>query len=431
MSDNVDIWLWLVLVMGANNLRLGKILGKCGYNPAKAGVVIRDNKDPSLTAAELSRAKSIRSGAVREYKRFCEASGVSIIAYGSEDYPVLLKKIENPPPVLFALGDVSGLNEKPALAVVGTRNISDYGISAVNHLVKPLAKAGAVIVSGIALGADRAAHEACLDAGGRTLAFPGCGVLENHPRENEDLKKRILENGGAVISELLPDRKAELYYFRRRDAIMSGVCRGTLVIEAGEKSGSLITASCAKEQRRAVFAVPPHDISSGAFLGNARLIRGGAVCASDFSDIASVLGVKAEKPGYTKSAAEAKKAGSAKKTEEPEKPAVQNKPEKLDPHRDPVLPSYKSEPEKGIYVYEGVLKTFEEIRQMRPKNHKDRSVLSPQDRRIVDYLDNGPAYLETIIEDLDMDYYDAMEALMMLEMNGYTQRENGGVYHLK
>lgn len=413
MSDNVDIWLWLVLVMGADNPRLGKILEKCGYDPAKAGVVIRDNKDPSLTAAELSRAKSTRLGTVRDYKRFCEVSGVSIIAYGSEDYPVLLKNIENPPPVLFALGDASGLNENPALAVVGTRNISDYGVSAVNHLVKPLAEAGAVIVSGIALGADRAAHEACLDAGGRTLAFPGCGVLENHPRENEDLKKRILENGGAVISELLPDKKAELYYFRRRDAVMSGVCRGTLVIEAGGKSGSLITASFAKEQGRAVFAVPPHDISSEAFSGNAKLIRGGAVCASDFSDIAGVLGVKAEKSESAKSAKEANEAGYTKKTAEPEKTAVQE------------------EPEKNVSIFEGVAKTLEEVRKMRPKKHKDRSGLSPLDKRIVEYLDNGPAYMETIMEDLEIEFGDALEALIMLEVNGYTQRETGGIYHLQ
>ncbi len=422
MSENVDIWLWLVLVMGANSARLGKILEKCGYDPAKAGVVIRDNKDPSLTVAELSRAKSTRIGTVRDYKNFCKVSGVSIIAYGSEDYPALLKNIENPPPVLFALGDAGGLNEKPALTVVGTRNISDYGVRAANHLVKPLAEAGAVIVSGIALGADRAAHEACLDAGGRTLAFPGCGVLENHPRENEDLKKRIIENGGAVISELLPDKKAELYYFRRRDAIMSGVSRGTLVIEAGEKSGSLITANYAKEQGRAVFAVPPHDISSEAFSGNARLIRGGAVCASDISDIADVLGVKTEKPGHTKKSAETKEPEHKKKSADAKKSVVQNEPEK---------PAVPEEPEKHISIFEGVAKTLEEVRKIRPKKLKDRSGLSPRDRRIVEYLDNGPAYMETIMEDLGLEFDDVFDALLMLELNGFTQREAGGIYHLK
>lgn len=412
MSDNVDIWLWLVLVMGANNPRLGKILENCGYDPAKAGVVIRDNKDPSLTAAEKSRAKSTRLGTVRDFKRFCEVSGVSIIAYDSENYPALLKKIENPPPVLFALGDVSGLNEKPALAVVGTRKISEYGLEVTDYLVKPLAKAGVVIVSGIALGADRAAHEACLEAGGRTIAFPGCGVLESHPRENEDLKKRIIENGGAIISELLPDKKADISYFRRRDAVMSGFCRGTLVIEAGEKSGSLITANYAKEQGREVFAVPPHNILSDDFLGNANAIRRGAVSVFDETDIASVLGVT----GSAKSAAETKQAGYTEKTAEPEKPAVQKEPEKPEEHKN---------------MFEGIAKTLEEVRKIRPKKLKSREGLCPLHKTILEYLDNGPAYTETVAEDLELDINDALEALLMLMINGYVERETGGIFRLK
>lgn len=426
MSDNVDIWLWLVLVMGANNPRLGKILEKCGYDPAKAGVVIRDNKDPSLTVAELSRAKSTRLGTVRDYKHFCEVSGVSIIAYGSEDYPALLKKIENPPPVLFALGDASRLNEKTALAVVGTRKISDYGLEVTDYLVKPLAKAGVVIVSGIALGADRAAHEACLDAGGRTLAFPGCGVLENHPRENEDLKKRIIENGGAIISELLPDKKAEIYYFRRRDAVMSGVCRGTLVVEAGEKSGSLITANYAKEQGRAVFAVPPHNILSDDFLGNANVIRAGAISVFDETDITGALGIKPKKAGYTKDEAEPKKAGSEEKTAKPKKP-------RLPPPRNlPSSEANQDEPENGIYLLqEGVVKTFEEVRQMRPKKLKSREGLSPLYIKILEFLDEDPAYVNNFVEELGLDYEEVSDALLEMMVKGYIERETGGIYHLK
>ena len=128
------------------------------------------------------------------------------------------------------MGNAEGLNRAPLLTVVGTRNVSDYGISVTDYLVKPLAKAGVVIVSGMALGTDKAAHNACLEVGGRTLAFVGCGVLENHPAENTDLKAKILKNGGAVISELLPDAKASSWYFKRRDAIMAGVSHAALVV---------------------------------------------------------------------------------------------------------------------------------------------------------------------------------------------------------
>ena len=110
MSDNVDIWLWLTMVMKPNNPRLGKILAESGFNAARAGVIIRDGRDSTITAGEISRAKAIRLGTVREFAAFCEKSGVSIISYESENYPENLRKIENPPAVLFALGDVDGLN---------------------------------------------------------------------------------------------------------------------------------------------------------------------------------------------------------------------------------------------------------------------------------------------------------------------------------
>lgn len=388
MSDNVDIWLWLTMVMKPNNPRLGKILAECGCNAAKAGVIIRDGREPTLAAGEISRAKAIRLGTVREFAAFCEKSGVSIISYESENYPENLRKIENPPAVLFALGNAEGLNRAPLLTVVGTRNVSDYGISVTDYLVKPLAKAGVVIVSGMALGTDKAAHNACLEVGGRTLAFVGCGVLENHPAENADLKAKILENGGAVISELLPDAKASSWYFKRRDAIMAGVSHAALVVEAAQKSGSLVTAECAKNQGKTVFAVPPRDIISSDFSGNAALIRSGAVSVFDFSDIANVL----EKEGKN---ANFKAAAIKESAVLPKKARVEKSPEK------PAL------------------------------EESALAELSEDEKPIVKALAESPDTVENVMERLGLDYGTAIEALIMLEINGVIVRGNDGIYSVK
>lgn len=399
MSDNVDIWLWLTMVMKPNNPRLGKILSECGFNAAKAGVIIRDGRDPALTAGEISRAKAIRLGTVREFAAFCEKSGVSIISYESENYPENLRKIENPPAVLFALGNVDGLNRAPLLTVVGTRNVSDYGISVTDYLVKPLAKAGTVIVSGMALGTDKAAHSACLEVGGRTLAFPGCGVLETHPAENAGLKAKILENDGAVISELLPDEKASSWYFKRRDTVMAGVSHAALVVEAAQKSGSLVTAECAKKQGKTVFAVPPRDITSGDFSGNASLIRSGAVSVFDFSDIADVL----EKTGKN---ADFRAAVKMKR---------ENSPKEENPTKTP----------------EKTAETPEESKPVGAVAESALEGLSDTEKLIVKALGECPDTTESVMEKLSLDYGTAIEAIISLEINGLIERGNNGFYSVK
>ena len=420
MPDNVDIWLWLTMVMKPNNPRLGKILAECGCNAAKAGVVIRDGREPSLTAGEISRAKAIRLGTVREFAAFCGKSGVSIISYESENYPEQLRKIENPPAVLFVLGSAEGLNSAPLLTVVGTRNVSDYGAAVTDYLVKPLAKAGAVIVSGMALGTDRAAHNACLDVGGRTLAFPGCGVLETHPSENTELKTKILENGGAVISELLPNERASSWYFKRRDAVMAGVSHATLVIEAGEKSGSLVTAECAKNQGKTVFAVPPRDIISGSFSGNAALIRSGAVSVFDFSDIASVLENKSKSADFAEKLRNSANFAADKKEREKisEQPAASKK-------------SSKRRKNAKIPEEQNAAENVEAQSAAKVLDEAALSAMSDTEKLIARALAESPDTTESVMEKLGLDYGAAIEALLSLEISGFLVRGNDGVYRVK
>lgn len=420
MPDNVDIWLWLTMVMKPNNPRLGKILAECGCNAAKAGVVIRDGREPSLTAGEISRAKAIRLGTVREFAAFCGKSGVSIISYESENYPEQLRKIENPPAVLFVLGSAEGLNSAPLLTVVGTRNVSDYGAAVTDYLVKPLAKAGAVIVSGMALGTDRAAHNACLDVGGRTLAFPGCGVLETHPSENTELKTKILESGGAIISELLPNERASSWYFKRRDAVMAGVSHATLVIEAGEKSGSLVTAECAKQQGKTVFAVPPRDIISGSFSGNAALIRSGAVSVFDFSDIASALENKSKSADFAEKLRNSANFAADKKEREKisEQPAASKK-------------SSKRRKNAKIPEEQNAAENVEAQSAAKVLDEAALSAMSDTEKLIARALAESPDTTESVMEKLGLDYGAAIEALLSLEISGFLVRGNDGVYRVK
>ena len=420
MSDNVDIWLWLTMVMKPNNPRLGKILAECGCNAAKAGVIIRDGREPSLNAGEISRAKAIRLGTVREFAAFCGKSGVSIISYESENYPEQLRKIENPPTVLFVLGNAEGLNSAPLLTVVGARNVSEYGLAVTDFLVKPLAKAGAVIVSGMALGTDKAVHNACIDVGGRTLAFPGCGVLETHPAENAELKAKILESGGAIISELLPNEKASSWYFKRRDEVMAGISHAALVIEAGEKSGSLVTAECAKNQGKTVFAVPPRDIISGNFSGNAALIRSGAVSAFDYSDIAKVL----EKTS--------KSAEFAEKLKNPANFAVDKK--VSEQISEQPTASEKTRKRKKSAKIPEEQKAAENVEAQNPAKILDESALtkmSDVQKVIARALAQSPETVESIMEKLGLEYGAAIEAMVMLEINGFLVRGNDGVYSVK
>ncbi len=326
MSDNLDIWLWLTLVMKPNNAKLGLILKSCNYDAARAGKIIRDGGNFAFDKNEKSRANAIRIGTVREYKNFCSKSGITIISYDSEDYPKLLKQIENPPPVLFALGNAKGLNDMPILTGVGTRNISEYGTAIINLIAKPLAESGVIIASSTSEGADEAFHNAAVFAGGRSIAFPGCGVLETHPSGSEPLKKNIIDNGGAVISELFPDTKASLSYFKRRDAILAGIGSATLVAEAGEKSGSLITAEYAKKLARKVFCALPNGLDTSGFEGNIMLARAGASVAFDSTDIAEELGVALKNSPVKKTDYQGKIASNAAQNVDPTPKTVENAP---------------------------------------------------------------------------------------------------------
>jgi len=216
---------------------------------------------------------------------------IKLLFIDEENYPNLLKEIYDPPFVLFYRGEINEKTFASPLAIVGTRKMSSYGQEVTKELVKQLVDYNMTIVSGLAFGIDIAAHEAALDNNGLTVAFLGSGVDQIYPRNNTRTAQKILDKGGAIISEFIPGALAFKTNFPRRNRLIAGSCLGTLVIEAGEKSGTLITARYALEEGREVFAVPGSIFSQGSATPHS-LIKAGARLVVNASDISEALGLE-------------------------------------------------------------------------------------------------------------------------------------------
>lgn len=207
---------------------------------------------------------------LREYKRYLDQKEIGYMSVFDEEYPLLLKEMHQPPWLLFFRGE-QGLLNRPALAVVGTRKASAYGRSVTETMIPALSKAGLSIVSGMASGIDTLAHEGALQAKGATVAVLGSGIDVIYPPKNRRLYERLVQSG-LVLSEYPPQRKPHPGYFPQRNRIIAGLSYGVLVVEAAQRSGSLITAQLALEHGREVFAVPG-SIFHEQSLGTNQLIQ--------------------------------------------------------------------------------------------------------------------------------------------------------------
>jgi len=217
-----------------------------------------------------------------------EAHSITPVAWSDAAYPVALTTIVDPPPVLWTLGAVAAF-QAPAVAIVGARAASPYGLSVAEQLAADLAARGLAIISGLARGVDSAAHRGALSAGGVTIGIMGSGVDVMYPPEHAPLAREMQQHG-VVASELVPGTPPLPYLFPLRNRIISGLSRAVVVIEAGEKSGSLITARCALEQGRDVLAVPG-NVLSGRSRGAHALLRDGAKIVESADDILEELGM--------------------------------------------------------------------------------------------------------------------------------------------
>ena len=216
---------------------------------------------------------------------------IKIIKKEDELYPKNLLEIKNPPEQLYVLGDVSLLNKK-SLAIIGSRNCTEYGYNQAMRFATEIANKDICIVSGMAVGIDSAAHVGAKMEKGKTIAVLGGGFNNIFPKENEELFYKILECGGCIISEYAPDVKADNKNFPSRNRIVSGLSEGLLVVEARYRSGTSITAKFAKEQGKKIFCIPS-NVDSTTGYGTGVLIQNGAKLVLNPNDILKSFGISA------------------------------------------------------------------------------------------------------------------------------------------
>jgi DNA processing protein len=225
------------------------------------------------------------------YRRRLSAAGIRWVVRGEASFPPLLAAIHDPPPGLFVRGgsELSVLAQ-PAVAVVGARACSPYGSHVARSLGRELARVGLVVVSGLARGVDGEAHRGALEAGGRTIAVLGCGIDRDYPASHRELARRIAATG-LIVAEYPPGVAPAPWRFPARNRIVAGLCAATVVVEARERSGALITADLALEEGRDVFAVPG-EITSTLAAGTNGLLRLGAIPLTRVEDVLDHLGIE-------------------------------------------------------------------------------------------------------------------------------------------
>lgn len=281
---NARVWIALIHA-GVAVSALRAVLEEAGS--AAAALDLPDARWQALGAKADALARLRNDPPPAHCLAWLEADGHHLLGWDDPDYPALLRRFPSPPPALFVEGDAD-LLWHPQVAVVGSRNASAGGIDNARDFSRALAASGLVVTSGMAEGIDAAAHTAALDAGVPTVAVVGTGTDVAYPRSHARLAARIRAHG-ALVSEFLPGTPARREHFPMRNRIIAGLTLGTLVIEAADRSGALITARLAGEAGREVFAVPG-SIHNPLARGCHRLIRQGAALVEDAREVIAALG---------------------------------------------------------------------------------------------------------------------------------------------
>ena len=313
MDETKRLWLWLNYATSTNPKLFFELLNRFDdLSEAREAIRSRDFEQFS-DVSETVRDRLIAAADDRFMDRYCawlERNGVGVITPEDDEYPSLLSEIYDPPSVLFVKGTLPKELPLP-IAMVGARNCTDYGKEVAELLSEQLCERGATVVTGLAAGIDSACAKGALSVASNTcpvIGVLGCGIDVTYPQNNGALYQSVLDHGGALITEFLPKTPPLQQNFPIRNRILSGLSRGVVVIEAGERSGTSITADCAREQGREVFAVPGRVTDPMSIGTNRMIVRGEAkpvLCAADilseFTDDAGddALNAAAKKVTFT------------------------------------------------------------------------------------------------------------------------------------
>ncbi len=393
-------WIWLSKCLG-EGAKFKEIIEDFGsVEKLYESNILEWRMSPALNAKQIEKLSKLKLDISDEIIEECKQNFWSIITYDDEAYPQRLREISNPPAVLYVEGEIGDIENTAAVAIVGTRRASTYALKAAHIMAKGIALCSCAVISGGAIGVDSASHRGALEAGGKTYAVLGCGLGADYLRENEDLRREIVSSGGALITEYPPHTPATKFTFPMRNRIISGLSLGTLVVEAGEKSGSLITANFAAEQDRDIFAIPASIFDSN-FLGTNLLINDGAIVATSPSVIVNQY---AERYGLDES-----KALSVKELAEIGKKQKENTPKKDQISFD----------------------TMPQDRVKRVDLSKKALDLPDNEKAVFNALSDELQVIEAIAEKANMNINEVLASLTLLEMKGLIISASGRRYKIR
>lgn len=279
--QDVRYWIWASQILGYTSDKSQEVMMAFGQSAQRLFEADRTQLETitKLRDADIDRILSRDLSAAEQILEDCNELGYRVITPDHNEYPRALRNIKAKPLALYVLGDISQLDRRLCISMVGTRKMSEYGSRAASEIAYGLASRGAVIVSGMANGIDQASHKAAIKAEGITIGVLGCGIDADYPKKTASLKNMMLQRG-ALISEFPPGTPPLQYNFPLRNRIISGLAHGTVVVEADQRSGSLITARCAMEQGRDVFAVPGNIFEPSSNGANWLLTQGARALVS-------------------------------------------------------------------------------------------------------------------------------------------------------
>lgn len=395
---------------------------------------------PNNLSASFSR-QAWREPALEEW-RAVKAGAFSLLAYTSPEYPALLREIPDPPLTLYYAGDLS-LLRAPTIGVVGARSCSHDGMNTCALLAAGLSRAGVTVVSGMAKGIDRVAHLAGLEGPGKSVGVLGTGIDVVYPRENTDLF-RLMREEGLLLAEFPPATPAIPGRFPIRNRIISGLSLGILVVEAAERSGSLITARLAVEQDREVFVVPGHTTNATS-AGCRELVRRGAKAVFAPEDILSELVpflTEHVRHALAESATKQRTGGQARRPAEALHVQMGEDAETLPVGRLPWVAEGGDKPPRSKAAPKSVKKAGQTSAHEAARAIRDTSLplvqasfhlpedLPPEDRLLLEALQYGAVHLDDLARRLERDVAELSGRLTMLEIRGLVRRMPGAVYQL-
>ncbi len=387
--EDAKYWLALKSLEGVGNTLVGPLLERFGSPASVFSAPVHELagvRGMSRKIAEAILAFSDWDGILRQIDGLNQA-GFRVVTFLDECYPKNLLNMYDRPALLYVAGVLN--SDDISIAVVGSRHASTYGRYTTDRISRELALRGVTIVSGMARGIDSCAHRGALAAKGRTIAVLGSGLDVIYPPENKKLFDAIVQQG-AVISEYPPGTQPLPFHFPARNRIISGISYGVLVVEAGEKSGSLITAKLAMEQGREVFAIPG-PIDSASSRGANHLIKQGAKLIDSVDDILEEILPQLER--------------TAREPVSPDRKATQTGSEQPYPQKNGV-------PERAVL-------------------EKNVETLLPTDRKILKAIADGKTHADDIIQETGIPPAEAMGALMRLELQGRVLQHPGKLFTLK